>query len=128
MAVSIAVQDVDATRRHIKRRTIISFTTMNYVAPGGLALDLTKATNPNYKPYGLFSSNPSWAEVTNQPVGFVAKVVKGTAPATGWTIRLFSTGGGSGQELVEFGNGTALPADLLADTDFEVTFSTLKGK
>lgn len=121
----ITVKAMDATRRHVTRQVQLVFAAGDY-ATNGIPLDLTKAVNGANQPYGLFSGNPSYARVINQPKYYQLKVVKGTSPASGW-LAFIAYETGSAGVFAEHAAG-AIDTKLVSDTEILVEFLTLKGK
>lgn len=90
----------------------------------GEALDFTNTTtftNPDWIARALFSRNPSEYAVLNHPAGWEMKIEPGTAPATGWGLRLFQSAG-SAAPLAELANG-AYPASITGSVGIRVSFA-----
>lgn len=122
---TLAVQDVDATRRNVRRRIKLTFAAGDY-ATNGIPLDLTGVTNPNNLPYAKFTSNPTDYRVINPPKLYHLKLVRGTTLASGW-LAFISYETGSAGVFAEHAAG-ALAAGIVADAAIFIEFGSQKGK
>ncbi len=69
---------------------------------GGVAIDLTKATNTNYIERAGWARNPTRFDVVSHPTGFVAVMVAGS-DLTNWKMTLY---GATGVHALALSDGT----------------------
>lgn len=125
MAVAVALQRVDKTRRNWKRviRLTMSGSYANSGTTGDL-FDFTAITNPNNLERGKLNRIPvqSRIRVLNHPPGFVAVLSIGAA-LTNFGIRFFQTAAAAGA-LAEIANGAYAAAITANPVDIEVDEQT----
>ena len=122
-AATLTIMDVDDGRRMRTRTCKVTFSAGDYVA-NGIPLDLSAVSNPSFFPAGKFGSyNPTVYKVENETPGYVFTIVPGSAPGTGWKLRIFQSDDAV-DPLDEISG--AMPAAIVADTYMRLAFAAPK--
>ena len=123
--VSLAVQDVDETRRNRVRVIKMTVTASpDTYKSGGLTLDLTAVTNPNNLPCASFGRNPTGFAVLEAFPGYSLHLIPGATLAT-WKVQIFEDSGANAA-FAELADNSAIPAAISGSVNNRISFTAPK--
>jgi hypothetical protein len=119
--VTLAVTDVNKSRRSTIRTVKVTVSAGDYDTTGGLPIDLTTVTNPNNLAGAKFGRNPTNFTIKNSYGVYQARLTPGAA-LTNWILRIYQTGTSADSVFNEVADEGTISTTATGSTSFLIDF------